>query len=69
MGISSPEHGSPQDRGSADKYYGRQYKPHYYRHLKSKSIRITLDFMTDKQIQEYSEGYDTEEDKKDWGWG
>ena len=25
-----PRHGSPQDRGSADAYYGRGFNPHYY---------------------------------------
>jgi len=25
-----PKHGSPQDRGSADRYYGRPYDPHFY---------------------------------------
>ena len=23
-------HGSPKDRGSADRYYGRPFEPHWY---------------------------------------
>ena len=28
-GNDLPRHGGPQDRGSADAYYGRPYDPHY----------------------------------------
>ena len=24
------KHGSPEDRGSADRYYGRRYNPHWH---------------------------------------
>ena len=28
--LEMPRHGSAEDRGSADAYYGRQPEPHYY---------------------------------------
>jgi len=63
-------HGSPYDRGSADSYYGRQYKPHYYKGATYQSERVGLDDMTSEEILAYYDGYyDNEKngDKKDWG--
>ena len=60
-------HGSPQDRGSADSYYGRRYEPHWYPNGTGKGVRITEELMTDNQIAEYKYGYQKEEDRKDWG--
>lgn len=61
------KHGSPMDRGSADRYYGRPYHPHYYPngtgyHPKVEGFRLSI-----QQIQEYNFGYDNEQDRKDWG--
>ena len=62
-----PKHGSPQDRGSADRYYGRPYNPHYYPSGTGKGIRIEFAQMTDEQVAEYDYGFENEEDRKDWG--
>lgn len=62
-----PRHGSPQDRGSADAYYGRPYDPHYYVGATYNSERVEKDNMTVGEIEAYKYGYDNEEDRKDWG--
>jgi len=61
-------HGSPADRGSADRYYGRQARPHYNQVQENGSMkRIEREDMTDEQIQDYLHAYEEEEDRKDWG--
>ena len=62
-----PVHGGPQDRGSADAYYGRQYSPHWYPLGTGKGERIESINMSDSEIEEYKYGYDNEEDRKDYG--
>ena len=62
-----PKHGSPQDRGSADRYYGRPYAPHWYPDGTYKCTPIPQELMTNEQIEEYKYGYENEEDRKDWG--
>jgi len=62
-----PEHGSPQDRGGADAYYGRQYDPHWYPEGSYNGDRIEMANMDSEQIVEYTYGYNNEEDRKDWG--
>jgi len=62
-----PRHGSPQDRGSADRYYGRGFDPHYYVGASITSERIDRDSMTIGEIEAYEYGYDNEQDRKDWG--
>jgi hypothetical protein len=65
--MDLPKHGSPQDRGSADAYYGRRFDPHWWPEGTSKGIRVEMADMTKEQIEEYTYGYDNEEDRKDWG--
>jgi hypothetical protein len=60
-------HGGPYDRGSADAYYGRQMKPHYFAGKTYMSIQYFRQDMTDEQIEEYLVGYTSTEDRKDWG--
>jgi hypothetical protein len=62
-----PRHGSPQDRGSADAYYGRPLDPHYYVGDSITSERVEKDNMTVGEIAAYYYGYDNEDDRKDWG--
>jgi len=62
-----PKHGSPQDRGSADRYYGRMYNPHFWPEGTNKGFIVTKDSMTKLEIAAYKYGWDNEEDKKDWG--
>ena len=63
-------HGGPFDRGSADSYYGRGRNPHYFVGATYSSLEITVDKMTQEEIDAYNAGYDDNEkygDKKDWG--
>lgn len=55
-------HGSPEDRGSADYYYGRPFDPHYYEN----GVRILKEQMTPDQIAEYTKGYNEETERKDY---
>jgi hypothetical protein len=62
-------HGGPWDRGSADSYYRRAYRPHYFVQGTRTSEEITQDCMTDQEIAAYRAGYDHNEslgDFKDW---
>ena len=62
-------HGSPWDRGSADSYYGRPMKPHYWPAGTGHGYPVNRDDMTEQQIGEYYAGYDWNEqtgDKKEW---
>ncbi len=62
-----PVHGSPQDRGSADRYYGREYDPHYWPHGTMKGTMVTMNEMTSAEIVAYDYGWKTETDRKNWG--
>ena len=57
-------HGGLYDRGSADRYYGRPYTPHYYVGGTGLSERIEKEDMTDEQIAAYTAGWDEETDRK-----
>lgn len=62
-------HGGPFDRGSADFYYGREFRPHYYMEKSYQSARIDMYAMTAEQIQEYKAGWDDARvngEQKDW---
>ena len=49
-------HGSPADRGSADRYYGRQADPHKYPNGTGNAPRVVL---TDpEEIAAYNEAYE-----------
>lgn len=63
MQITDNSHGSPYDRGQADCYYGRRYNPNMIKDGKSFK---TLE-MNEQQINEYTHGFDTQLDRKDWG--
>ncbi len=49
-GKPLPRHGSPRDRGSADAYYGRQPRPHYFVGQTRLSKEIHEDGMSDEEI-------------------
>lgn len=57
-------HGGPYDRGSADRYYGRPYCPHYYKGATAFSECVHMDDMTAEEIAEYTLGYDEETETK-----
>ena len=61
-------HGGPYDRGAADSYYMRLYKPHYYVGGTGKSPPI-FD-LTDDELEAYEAGWienETTGDRKNWG--
>jgi hypothetical protein len=61
-------HGGLYDRGSADSYYGRPRRPHWYPQGTYHGDAVTE--LTNLEIAEYMAGYDYNEqhgDKKDWG--
>ena len=60
-------HGSPYDRGSADRYYGRPFNPHFYAGDSYTSDKFDRHSMTDEEIEEYRLGWEEEDDRKDWG--
>jgi len=62
-------HGGPFDRGSADSYYSRGAKPHFYVGGTSMSPIVTEESMTAEEVAAYYVGYDHNEQsggKKDW---
>lgn len=59
-------HGGPYDRGSADAYYGRPFRPHYFVRGTYSSDEIQSADMTDDQIEAYRAGYEEETDRKEW---
>lgn len=61
-----PPHGSPADRGSADRYYGRPCYPHYYPNGTGVGQRIELPFMTQQQVEEYTDAWEKEESRKEY---
>ena len=60
-------HGGPYDRGSADYYYWRDCKPHYYKSSTYNSEKVSAADMTAKEVAEYLLGYNSETERKDWG--
>jgi len=57
-------HGSPHDRGRADRYYGARFPiPHCYMN----SAYVGEAEMTSNQVREYEDGFWEETDRKDWG--
>ena len=63
-------HGGPYDRGSADSYYRRGRKPHYYVGDTYSSEIVTEERMTLEEIEAYHKGFDDNEswgNYKDWG--
>ena len=54
------------NRGSADRYYGREPVPHFW--LDNLGVNfVTEEEMTVEEVDAYFEGWWNEEDRKDWG--
>lgn len=55
-------HGSPYDRGSADSYYRRPFRPHYFvgGTYMSECIEPSTG-MTEEEIEEYRKGFEDNE--------
>lgn len=61
-------HGGPYDRGMADYYYWRAYRPHYFEADTYTSPEVTD--LTPAEVEAYKAGYEEAEamgDRKDWG--
>jgi len=62
-------HGGPFDRGSADSYYNRACRPHYFLGDTYQSPEV-IPAVGSEEYQAYLAGYEFNEqygDKKDWG--
>jgi len=65
---STQTKGSPFDRGSADKYYGKNASPHKIEYMQGGGAkRIPKENLTPKEIEAYMAGYEGEQERKDWG--
>lgn len=60
-------HGGPFDRGSADNYYRRSSRPHFFIGDTLQSELVELENMTEDQIKEYNAGWEYNETvNRDW---
>jgi hypothetical protein len=67
--VYDDRHGGPFDRGSADSYYGRGYRPHYFLGDTYSTPEVKEEDMSPEEISAYEAGYDYNEqcgDKKQW---
>ena len=61
MSKYDERHGGPYDRGSADSYYRRGYRPHYFVGATYQSQEILEKDMTIEEIEAYAAGYEDNE--------
>lgn len=69
MSKYNQRHGGPYDRGSADSYYGRGFRPHYFTGDTYQSQEIIPE-KGSPEWEEYAAGFDDNEKAgnfKDWG--
>jgi len=60
-------HGGAYDRGSADSYYGREPRPHYFTGNTYQSTEIEEVDMSEEEIAAYMAGYnETPFAQKEW---
>ena len=57
MSKYDERHGGPYDRGSADSYYHRGFRPHYFVGGTYQSKEITEEHMTPEEIEAYTAGF------------
>jgi hypothetical protein len=55
-------HGGPFDRGTADSWYSRGVRPHYFVTGTHKSPLVDRKDMTEEQIADYMAGYEYNEE-------
>jgi len=58
-------HGGAYDRGSADKYYGRDFNPHYF--VGDSLVSEYVNNLTAEESDAYKRGYIETTDTKNWG--
>lgn len=64
--MVNQKHGSPYDRGSADSYYQRACKPHWYPAGSYNGPCIQEEDMTTEEIAEYLQGYEDNEQSRNF---
>ena len=70
MAQYDERHGGAYDRGAADSYYGRGFRPHYFTSGTYMSPEVTEEQMSAEEIAAYTAGYEQNElegNFKDWG--
>jgi hypothetical protein len=65
MKAEYTRHGGAYDRGSADKYYGRDFNPHYFVG-DSLASEYVLNLNSEERAA-YTQGYNEQTDAKEWG--
>jgi hypothetical protein len=65
--VWDTRHGGPYDRGGADAYYSRPITPHYFTKGTYSSCQVNKANMTEQEIEEYAEGYNSCTERKNWG--
>ena len=55
--MTDDKHGSPFDRGMADKYYERKYQPHFYPQGTYNGDPIVEKEMTPDEVMAYNKGW------------
>lgn len=68
--LYDQRHGGPFDRGAADSYYHRPFRPHFFPGPSYRGPEISGDAMTTEEVDAYRAGYAYNEqfgEKKDWG--
>lgn len=64
MKLEFTRHGGAFDRGSADKYYGREFNPHFFKGDTYNSELVTE--LDAEALLAYTKGYNEQIDTKDW---
>jgi len=64
--LEDIKNGSPEDRGSADRYYHRGYNPHWYPNGTGNRPHILKQDMSEEEIALYKKGWDGEQERKEW---
>ena len=62
-------HGSPYDRGGADRYHGRPHNPHRIDYINKRGYTIKTEDLSPQEISEYNAGWNFELGRKDHGGG
>jgi len=65
--LYDQRHGSAYDRGSADAWYGREFRPHYFTGDTYQSKEILIQDEASPEFEAYAAGYrDTPFAQKQW---
>lgn len=59
--LDRKRNGSPYDRGGADYYYRRPYRPHYFIGKTYQSMEVFESEMTQEELDEYEAGWNDQQ--------